>query len=345
MENEIRHSVAIIRYVEISLGCVSILSLLFIITVFLLNRNKRCFDFELIVYLSISSLINTISFIINFDDGNVKTNKGDWVCESQAFVMIWTDISQFIWSNLIIFYMYKNLKYHRPHEQSGGCLTRLIYNFLGFVLPMIFSIIGLFFDLLGPSGKWCWVASQVPDLSNEVFGLIIYIFIWILIVINIIGALYINIKFKTQFSNENNNSHNLINSHRHSQSDQKCIESYINQLCVYPTIHLITWIPCTVNRAISLFWKDDVNTTVIEVIEIISIICISTQGLAYAIAYGSNPQVKELLKNYMKKIKNCGCLRGSRKDIHNGAFGEVDKLSLKSNDFFIEKSEESRISQ
>jgi hypothetical protein len=274
-----------VYYVEMSFASLSITGCVFIILIFIIYKRLRSFPFELIVYLVFATMMNTLSYIMNYiPQYSIIMNMH--LCRSQAFIMIWFEISQFIWSVLIGFYVYRNVV-HINGEENTSMGERICYLLIGFGFPLIFSFIGLFSNLLGPAGKWCWIVSQEDLLWPKIFGAGVYVLIWILIILNLFFTLA-SAKFLRKIAS--------------NERERALVSYHVWKLMKYPIIQFFCLIPATINRLI--FY---ITNKYIFVFQTISLISLSLQGLIYAVSYGLNPQVKRAILDSL--AKRCPCCK------------------------------------
>jgi len=272
-----------IYYVELVIGIISMIGCLFVIMAYICYSSIRNRVFELIFYLMISSFFNNLSYIMNYieEENMIITNMS--LCRTQAFIMIWSEISQQTWALLIVHSVYdKVVNFDDAAESNRStCMQRIRYIIFGFIYPLSLAIIGLVCNFLGPSGKWCWINTVTDDKFGYAYGFIIYIIIWSSIFAELIFTCLI-----IRFLNKTYAGERLV-----------IVSRFMNKLITYPIIHIVCFIPATINRIISLIFGN------IPVFQLLALIFLTLQGLAYAITYGFNPQVRNALYTTFCRVR------------------------------------------
>jgi hypothetical protein len=276
----------IIILIQTIIGYISIASCLFILSLLLY---KRCggdvclqgFEFELIANLTISSVFTTFAYI----SGHLKDQVVDFdlICKAQAFSMILFEISQYIWSTLLLMFLYVNIVYDEHNKKISNCIRFKNY-FIGYGLPLMFSLVCYFLDILGTSGRWCWLNTDNPSETINMFEIFEFVLIWLLIFTNCIILLILNKK------------------HNQSSSEVRRVHSYVRYICMYPIVQIICLFPPTISRLVRAFVNFDNY-----ILEIIQVFLIVLQGLFYTIIYVSNPAVKKVLMKSFASFFTCRC--------------------------------------
>jgi len=300
-------------YVEASIGSVSVLGSFFIIFVFIFYKKIRSFPFELVLYLTIASMLNTISYLIYYREQENMIDSNMLFCKTQSFIMIWFELSQMIWVNIITYSAYENLV--EVDEEYLTSAKRIKYLFIGYILPLVYPIVGLSSNWLGRSGRWCWITQSESFTSTWFYTWTVYSTIWLLILLNIFFTVLI-IKYLNKIS-------------AISRVEKEKISKFIFKLIQYPAIQIICILPATINRLVYEFYGE-YNSYV----EFVCLIFISIQGICYAICYGYNPQVRTALIQSFTK-----CCKKNSLDESSDSDAEISKdlfkhsfLSTVSND-------------
>ena len=201
------------KIIEYSIGSISIIGCFFIISVFLCYKDLRSFPFESVVYLTISSMMTTISYLIYYIEPNSpKSELNMTMCEIQAFSMIWFENSQYIWATLIGYGVYQAVVNFEDNNYKTDWRKRTMYLMTGFGLPLIISLICLSRRVFGPSGSWCWIDTKGEFsfdhhmLENNLFLIFLYGFFWTMILINVFYTvrviIFLNNNFNTREERE-----------------------------------------------------------------------------------------------------------------------------------------------
>lgn len=152
-----------------SIGFISMICSSFLILVFIFNKKSRSYPFELNCYLSIALFTTNLSYIIYFmliRDSIESIN--NVLCNIQAFLMTFGEISQFVWTTIIGITIYKKIVEFSSDGPKKGTneyiklkVSRRIKSVLfGFLFPLILSLILLFLNVFGKSNHWCWLATE-----------------------------------------------------------------------------------------------------------------------------------------------------------------------------------------
>lgn len=282
-------------YLELGFGCLSLLGNFFVIFVYFFYKQLRCFAFELVIYLTIACMFNNLSYLIHYRPSINFTETQMTLCYVQAFMMVWFETSQIIWTTLIAISLYVNVVKFDETDSNSNCMKRVIFLLVGFAFPLSFSIIGITMGYFGPGSNYCWINSIDNSIGAIIYGNVIYLLVWILIITNVTITIIVIRHLNKLYNNE---------------EEKELISRYIYKLIKYPIIQVICLIPATINRIIYVFLKETFFP-----IQVISMCFLASQGLLYAIAYGYNTQVREILRKSLKKtFKCCTCLRKKNKN-------------------------------
>jgi hypothetical protein len=264
-----------IYFIELAIGIFSMIGCFFVIIAYIFYPKIRNRAFELVFYLMISSFFNNLSYVINYIEEDNIIIENMTLCRAQAFIMIWSEVSQITWALLIVHSVYeKVVNFDESAESScSTCLQRIKYILIGFIYPLILAIVGLLCDYLGPSGKWCWINTTANDYLGMTYGYAIYIIIWLSIFVElIITCLIIRFLNKT-----------------YSGEKRVIVTKFIHKLITYPIIQMVCVTPATINRITFIAFGYNLY------FELFALIFLTLQGCAYAITYGFNPQVRNAL--------------------------------------------------
>ncbi len=173
----------IIKFINITLGIISITGCLLILISFLLFSNIRSFVLEMVFYLALSCLMHTFAYIIYFPKHEEDSVSN--ACQLQGFSMVLFSQAQFIWTSLISFSIFRSVIYLKEISTKNSRYKRLFYLSIGFGIPILISLFGLFLDIYGISGFWCYI-KLAKDYKYKAFLYFNFIFIWICIFANVI---------------------------------------------------------------------------------------------------------------------------------------------------------------
>lgn len=141
------------------------------------NKNESAKASELIAYMNLSSLINTISYMLYFKKES-ENEPNHALCQAQRSLMVFSELSQFSTASIISVYISNNIFNFESNEISNNkSLLKILF---GFAFPLLLVLIGFFFDVFGINGHWCWIKG---DLGNSV-GFAFYVVIWLTMIFN-----------------------------------------------------------------------------------------------------------------------------------------------------------------
>jgi hypothetical protein len=255
-----------LKGLEIIIGSFSITGSSLIILIFFTNLNKITSAFELILQLSISSLINTISYLILFIPKE-DSSYDKITCKIQGLLMLFSELSVNMISTSMSFYIWRSKAEFNTHD-NFSCKSRSIYLAFNYILPLVFSLMCV--EYIGQNGRWCWISAEYADS----LGLTEYIGIWFLIFLNLCFAYMIS-----NITTDENYLHAEVKKNR---------KEYIQKLIRYPIISLCCWLPATINRFICIVDNDNRSWTIQYFFQILHISLNLIQGFLYALVSLSN---------------------------------------------------------
>jgi len=267
-------------------GSISCFMSLIILIIFIISRNKL-FEFELIFYLTLSSMISNISYFINFVESEDNMNQS--LCKVQSFLQISSETSIIIFATFISIFCYISIKnyYLIDYIETKIKTARIIVLLLGFGIPIVATIFLEIFNVVGVTEIWCWLDGKSIKIQ-----FIYLISVWVLLIVNIIFSC---MSFHESQMREID-SLNKIN--------------YAKKLWLYPIICYITWFVATLDRITYFYIKDKVEFT--NFVIILDIVVFQLQGLGYCsiFLYSNKTKVKEVLRNIIhNKCNFCLCCK------------------------------------
>jgi hypothetical protein len=228
-------------------------------------------------------MLTNITYLINII--RVDEILNSTLCKIQGFGMIWFELSQSIWATLIAYSISKNVINYDKKVEKTQLSTRIGFIFLGYVSPLFLSLFAYFSDMIGPSGNWCWINTSEQDTKAYVYVMIVYGIMWLMFFISV----FLIVKVV----------HFLRNLYI-SQNEKELIIKYTSKLRIFPLIQMLTLIPCTIQRSLDFF-----GIKIWDWSEYLIIILISSQGFLYAIVYGFNPKVRNIVSQFVQKFICC----------------------------------------
>ena len=278
---------SIVQLLVIIFSILSIISLLTIIIAFLFFSQKNNPKFELVFYLSLASLVATITYIMNWEE-NVE-NKADTtattppICLIQGTLMTISEISLYFWTSIIGYDVYKKVVKNEDLTLSSG-KRRIIYLIIGFLVPTVFGIVCLTTGIINKSGYYCWI------IGNNTFGATMQMVAFGMgYLANGLNAFYAYSIVKMFYFE------GVAKELGHHLS-----KGVVWKMIRYPVIQIISYIPPTINRIIELFesTKDEAekgNHT--KILAQIGIVLMSLLGFLITIAYSINTGTLFCIKN------------------------------------------------
>lgn len=130
----------IIQYVSFPLSTLSILSTLFVFSIYLSQRQLQIFPYRVVVYIQISDFILSLSqFLIFFEPENLQDPNFYFLFQFQAFLMQYGVLATILWSTILTTLILASL-WHRAKEMEK---YENVLIFIGFYLPGAFSVMSL----------------------------------------------------------------------------------------------------------------------------------------------------------------------------------------------------------
>ncbi len=161
----------------------------------------------------------------------------------------------------------------------------------------------------GPSGVFCWIATQANTPGTKSLTIIYYTFTWLIILLNTFFVIKLILQLRDEL-----------------KSEIELVDRYTRKLRLYPLVQIISYIPCTINRIYNLSTGGDNFYLMIT-----QIIFDSLTGLMFSFVYGFNASVK-------KNLSECCVLLCCKKKTHQREIDEKEKPRLSHSSTFLEES-------
>lgn len=261
----------------------SVISVLIVIFFFFLFKNLRTAKFELSTYMSIGALIASLSYMLYYQ----KSLNGDIIrCKTQAFLMVFGETSEFLWSALIGYHVKTIISNIKNANNPLSALQRGIFLCIGFVIPLIISIIGLIVGQLGTSGYWCWAKNL--ERGHHYYHYTILGFNYASFFINLWFSVQVILYFTRSAKNEN------------EKIEYKKIAI---RMLKFPIIQIGCIIIPSVYRLLYrlTIFSEVKNVLSFRIFSFLSIISMSLVGLLLSIAYTFSTEVYPQIKSMFKK--------------------------------------------
>jgi hypothetical protein len=304
------------------LTSISLLSTISQVIVITLSKLYNRLVFEILLMFFISSTIYSIGLLINFnEDPNIEINddyKVSNLCETQSLLIVFFELSQYIWCTIITHSIYYNVVL----QTANNNFNKLVYYLCGFLIPLAFLLLSIFSSSIGPAGYYCWLKTGYkPVLPSFILSLeiIYYCIVWIMILYSI----FLCVKVISYIKKE-------ISKYKKNEQDIKNYYTYKRTLLFYSFSPLIILVPFTVLRTIDYF----ANITN-DFMNKFGACLICSQGIILSICYGLNQDIKDAFTQTFKCIFCCNkeFLRVSKSGSSRSASTEGREFSNFNNRF------------
>lgn len=299
---------------------ISVLASVFVISLIVLFKKYVFFVQRLILYLSITVMLNGLSrtVVISYlHPGNQNT---DNACIAIGFLDQLTVWMYQVATLVIMFYIYtktvhvKDLKWEK------------FYLVATFVFPFFFAWIPFIKLTYGPAGPWCWIRRTNDDCTDNELGIIHrYVLFYgpsYLILAIILGMLIV---MKVVIYKKKDKL--IINVNRPDAIKQ--YEMLVNEtknLVWYPVILIIVQLPGVVNRA-----TEELYSGTVYPLWFIHAIIFPLQGAFICIAYALDPDTRQALKKCSPRsiVNSCMKKSANKPEEYPVSIGFSDSLSYR----------------
>lgn len=260
------------------LNCLSIISCVIGVSIYIYSKRIHSFPLELSTYLigfiGMYNISNMLSYLPSKE--NEKTSLS---CILEATFTYYFELSSSLWTTIIGYTSYQSLV-NQKFILNNQKRLRLIFLVITLVIPLVFVLIVYFSGMLNRpiDYKGCEI-KFTEKINNEykfitkglIYCLIYYSMTWIVVIYNIycITMLILNIK--------------------KLRIDGISFNKYTIKLIWYPMIQIVSYIPSTVNIAIELITKNEEDIP--HALVIIEILFDSLNGFLYCIVFGYNKEI------------------------------------------------------
>ena len=233
-------------------GGISSLASFSVVLLIVMFRKYHFFVQRLILYLSLASLVNGLSEVLQAAYQHPTTRLERDYCTITAFLNQISDWSVYLSTLTITIHLYVKAVHNRKIKQEAVCLILI------FVFPLSFNWVPFINNTYGEAGPWCWIRLYNEDCTKDKFGRMMRIILWFIpsnaVLISIIALYTIMIivlrhekhKYKGHYDPQR-------------EMDWKMKIREVRILILYPVMLLLTETPAIVNRSIELLTnKDDI---------------------------------------------------------------------------------------
>lgn len=273
----------LVHILLIAFGSTAIFGLVLVITTFILYQKIHKFEIEQIAYLSFSTLLSILGYIIFWiNDGKSKVEKEYFnICITQAFLVVVSEMSQSFWSTLIIFNLYDgliNFENNLKVKYKSNCLKRCVHIFIGFIIPIFIGIAAYLLDKMHESGLWCSISIK-SSLENNYFTIILFSILWFCIFANMFLLCKVKSFFKFLLMKD----------------EMKTVYKDLKKLMCYPIIQMICVIPDSLAK-IAMWLKPEKAHYFSIISQILTAVFAILLGYSIVIIFGAASNVFELIK-------------------------------------------------
>ena len=164
---------SLLYYITLSINVITIILSLLLLGIFLFKASSRNDKFELIVFITISNLLASVSYIMEPND------EGDF-CFLQGFLMILSQISIVICSTLLGFYTKQSIAIIEIEKSRFTCKRRFFHFLFGYFISFTISIFIFTRDAIGFNENFCWISLKK---EGHIMFLVLYFIIQFLAII------------------------------------------------------------------------------------------------------------------------------------------------------------------
>ena len=142
-------------------GSLSLLGALIIITTFVMWPDLKTNSRRIIVFISIGDFFMAFSNIV----GLYNPPKENYTCDIQATVNIVANLSSFLWTMNLSFYLYLTVCVKISIETERRCMG--LFHITAWGIPLIIAALAYGLNAVGysrdmVSSGWCWISSDQP---------------------------------------------------------------------------------------------------------------------------------------------------------------------------------------
>ncbi|OMJ89052.1 hypothetical protein SteCoe_8876 [Stentor coeruleus] len=250
----------------------SSLGSIFIIVAYV-TMKKSLFSLRLVVYMTIADLLHSISLII--------PPTSNTLCLIQGILLQFTSASSVLWSAIMAFSIF-NASIRNDNNVEG---KENIFLVVGYIFPLILTILPVITDSYGYSQGWCWIKPADHGVIWRLVCFYAVLFFVIIFNLSVYGFVYGKIRQE------------ILNIP--DEEAQKVNRDLLTRLKFYPIILIFCYTTVTIMRMCEMF-NSNIN---IFWFTLASGLSVSLLGLLNSIAYGLSKDVREHLKFLLCKKK------------------------------------------
>ncbi|EAS04533.2 7 transmembrane receptor secretin family protein (macronuclear) [Tetrahymena thermophila SB210] len=234
----------------------------------------------MIMYVGMSNTIYSFQAFFEFilDINNSYENDSmNPLCMIQAFISTYTSECMLIWITILSLTIHDTVK----NKIKNMAKREKVFIFLGFVIPLVLSVIPFITGSFGRANGVCWITDNLGRVAEllQVWGLF-YFPLWVCIFLNFILILR-TMKMLKDLDIANTETYFVI-----------------RRFLYYPCLWIICWFAGTINRTIITFGGEG-NTFLTD----ISLVLTCSQGFFTMIIFLSDKRILDAIKNRVSLSK------------------------------------------
>jgi len=278
----------VLANIRLIISIISLIGACFMIFLIWLFRKYEEFRQRLILYLSISSALSSLTYLLSYgsSDGHKSLR-----CTTEAFFSTYADWSVLLWILCITFNLLfqvqklVNRRIETTNSRDAADKTELIYMAVGWCIPMGIAAIPLMADVYGPAGQWCWIKAEAHSWRLFTW------YLWNAIAMILLFAIYGYIRYQLKFLSENAYmgafEPGFVRQKRAMEQDRRTLQAY-------PIVYAITSI-FPICLRLHNFFSGSVADSAPFTLWIMVTIMVPLQGAVNSIVFGLDPETRQRL--------------------------------------------------
>jgi len=234
----------------------SLLSSMTVIVYYLTFEELRKFSFTLVAWTALADFIRCV--------GNLMGNpEEETLCEAQGFLKTLGGVASLSWVGCMAFAIH--LIYSRKIINTGSLFWK--FQIITWTVSTMSALLPFIYNLYEPVGGWCWISKHEEGVILRWTSFYVIVWLDIMWICFVYLPLWLSLK---------------------DVSLEERLEKIVSRLKFYPLILIVCYGPASVRRIWDFFGNPPYWLAVLH-------ICLSSlHGLANALAYGWNADVRAL---------------------------------------------------
>ena len=233
---------SIIVYTSIAFAILAAIGCVFVCASYVFHSRLRTFTFRMILWMSIYDAI-IVCATITGPLGSLSMQSGaeeiSWSCKAQAACVQFGIIGQLLWITCFSIHLIRITSVHAKAYELHTLKCFIFFILLSTIVPG-YSVYYIFDnDLVGVSGsdEWCWINE---DYIEEQSWKLMYLWVAILIFINIVLYFFMRVRIKVLTNQE-------LESSLLKQSRRRFVRAIAGGLSAYLGAPFVAWVPAHFN--------------------------------------------------------------------------------------------------